>query len=318
MRAPYSTVDNREVRLRPATYEDLQAVFALLAARDVADLGQPDIVLQDLADRWNAGEFGLAENTLVTELSDGRIAAYAEANRQGGLIVVAPEHEDDEIASALLEWSERRQRELGHRQFGQLVAARNARGGQLVERAGYRPVRHVWRMVRGLERPDELPVPRLPPGIAMRAPDVDGDAAALHAIDAESFAPLADYRPISTSTFTEEHLRVHDVDLALSSVAEQAGHIVGFLLTRRWQDEGAGFVDLLAVHPDHQRRGIGSALLLTAFSRIAAAGLHAAQLTVASDNPRALALYESAGMTVRFQLDIWERPIPRESAPVSG
>jgi mycothiol synthase len=318
MRAPYSTADNREVRLRSPSFTDLHAVFELMAARDVADLGQPDIALADLSDRWNAGEFGLAENALVAELGDGRIAAYAEANRQGGLVVIAPEHEGDGIASALLEWSERRQLELGHRQFGQLVAARNARGGQLVERAGYRLMRHVWRMVRVLERADELPVSRLPPRVTIRAPDIEGDAAALHAIDADSFGPLADYRPITPSTFTEEHLRAHDVDLALSSVAEQTGHIVGFLLTRRWQDEGAGFVDLLAVHPDHQHRGIGRALLLTAFSRIAAAGLHEAQLTVASDNPRALALYESVGMTVRFQLDIWERPIPRESAPASG
>jgi hypothetical protein len=66
MRAPYSTVDNREVRLRPATHEDLPAGFALLAARDVADVGQPEIVLQDLADRWNAGDFTLPEHALAT------------------------------------------------------------------------------------------------------------------------------------------------------------------------------------------------------------------------------------------------------------
>jgi ribosomal protein S18 acetylase RimI-like enzyme len=307
MRAPYSTVDNREVRLRPPSLQDLRAVFELMAARDVADLGRQDIVLADLSERWNAGDFGLAENALVAELSDGRIAAYAEANRHGGLVVIAPEPEGDEIAGALLEWTERRERELGHPRLHQLVAARDARGRKLVERAGYRLVRHLWRMVRALEPPDELRVPRLPQRITIRAPEVDGDAAALHAIDTASFAPLADYQPISPAAFAEEHLRAHDVDLALSSVAEQMGELVGFLLARRWQDEGAGFVDLLAVHPDHQRRGIGSALLLTAFSRIAAAGLSEAQLTVASDNPRALTLYESVGMTIRFQHDIWER-----------
>jgi ribosomal protein S18 acetylase RimI-like enzyme len=314
MRAPYSTVDNHDVRLRPATHEDLQAVFVLMAARDVADLGQPDIVLQDLADRWAAGEFALAENAVVAELGDGRLAAYAEANRHGGLIAIAPEHEGDEIASALLEWTERRERGLGHQQLRQLFAARNAHGSDLARRAGYQLVRHVWRMVRVLAEPDGLSAPRLPPRITIRAPEADGDAAALHAIDTASFLPLADFEPISLSAFTEEHLRAHDVDLGLSSVAEQAGELVGFLLTRRWQDEGAGFIDLLAVHPDHQHRGIGGALLLTAFSRIAAAGLREAQLTVASDNPRALALYEKVGMTVRFQHDIWER----HAAPGGG
>jgi ribosomal protein S18 acetylase RimI-like enzyme len=311
MRGTYSTVDNRDVRLRPPTNGDLRAVFALMAARDAADLGRIDITLGDLADRWNAREFGLAENAIVAEPDDGGIAAYAEANRHGGLILIAAEHESDEIGTALLEWTERRELRLGHPQFRQMFAARDAHGSKLVKRAGYRLVRHVWRMVRVLGGPDGLSVPRLPPRITIRAPEVDSDAGALHAIDAASFRPLADYEPISPSAFTEEHLRPHDIDLALSSVAEQTGELVGFLLTRRWQDEGAGFIDLLAVHPDHQHRGIASALLLTAFSRIAAAGLREAQLTVASDNPRALALYEKVGMTVRFQHEIWERHAAR-------
>jgi ribosomal protein S18 acetylase RimI-like enzyme len=73
--------------------------------------------------------------------------------------------------------------------------------------------------------------------------------------------------------------------LGLSCVAEHRDSIVGFLLARRRQDEAVGYVDLLVVHPDQRGRGLGTALLRTAFVRFAGAGLREAQLGVASDKP---------------------------------
>jgi mycothiol synthase len=307
------------VLLRPATRADLQAVFAVMLARDLADLGRPDLTLDDLRDRWSAGEFGLADNTVVAELEDGSLAGYAEANRHGGLIVVAPDHDDEGgLGDALLAWCERRERELGHPAFHQFLAAGNARGRELVERRGYTLVRHLWRMVRALDGSGNLPVPPPPAGTTIRNPDPARDATALYTLDDVSFSDAADYVHISLSMFIDQHLRAHDLDLSLSAVAERDGEIVAFLLARRWEDEGAGFVDLLAVHPAHRRQGLGRALLQTAFARIAAAGLREAQLTVSSANPGGLALYERVGMTIRFEHDIWARPIPRESAPASG
>ena len=91
-------------------------------------------------------------------------------------------------------------------------------------------------------------------------------------------------------------------------VGHRDGEIAGFLLSQRWDDEQAGFISILAVHPDHQRRGLASALLRQAFAGFAAAGLREAQLSVASSNPRGLRLYERLGMTPRFRFDVYERP----------
>ena len=121
----------------------------------------------------------------------------------------------------------------------------------------------------------------------------------------------AGYRPESYAAFCDGHLQAHDLDPEPSCVLEQLDAPVGFLLARRWPDERVGFVDLLAVHPDHSDRGLGSAMPRTAFARFAAAGLREAQLGVASDNPRALRLYGRCGMTPRFRFDTFERSLAR-------
>jgi ribosomal protein S18 acetylase RimI-like enzyme len=156
--------------------------------------------------------------------------------------------------------------------------------------------------------------PVLPPGYTFRRPEPGCDAAALHALDAASFASVPDYRPHSFTAFSEEHLQGHDLDLTLSCVAEHDGKLVGFLLARRWQERSVAFIDLLGVHPDHQRLGLGSALLLAAFADADTAGLREVQLGVAADNSRALTLYERVGMTPRYEFTTYARRIALAAA----
>ncbi len=159
-------------------------------------------------------------------------------------------------------------------------------------------------------RLDQLAALRPVPGaVSIRPLDLDRDAVALHEVNEASFAANADYEPESLPEFCEEHLRAPDLDPELSGVAEHGDGLIGFLLVRRRSDNTVGFVDLLAVHPGRQRRGVGAALLQTAFARLAATGLRSAELGVASDNPRALRLYERVGMTTAFRVDTYERPI---------
>jgi ribosomal protein S18 acetylase RimI-like enzyme len=80
-------------------------------------------------------------------------------------------------------------------------------------------------------------------------------------------------------------------------VAETASsQPVGSLIGWRPPDHPHGYIAVLAVDPAHQRRGLGRAMLLTAFAAIHAAGLPTAELYVASHNPKALDLYTNVGM----------------------
>ena len=171
--------------------------------------------------------------------------------------------------------------------------------------AGYAVARSYWRMVRTL---DDFRAEAAPPaGVRLRPVDVARDAVSLHALDARSFAANPGSTPESPREFREEHLEAHAFDASLSRVAVHGEDIAGFLLAQRWEDEAVGFVDVLAVDPDYQGRGIGTALLSSALAAFASSGLRAAQLGVDSDNPRAVRIYERAGMTVLFQYDVYER-----------
>jgi mycothiol synthase len=296
------------MQLRAPDAADAPAVLAVLTARDRADIGEADYTLGDLRDEWWASEIDLAADTRVVEL-DGVIAAYGIVHPKGTRVAVTPEFEGRGIGAAMLRWVEAREREQASRPHRQWIAGANLGATELLSDAGYALVRSYWRMSIVL---DGAQAPSAPPELRVRSLDVDRDAVELHAVDALSFGPQADYQPMPLEVFRERHLMAHDFDPELSRVAERDARIVGFLLARRWSQDGTGFIDVLGVHPEHQRGGVGTAMLRSAFACFHHAGLGRAELGVASDNPNARKLYERLGMTARFRADTYERAL---SAP---
>jgi mycothiol synthase len=295
------------VRLRPPALADLEAIHEVIAARETADIGQVDITLANVADEWRMSEFDLMEDARVVTDERGRIIAYGLVRLHGALGMVHPEAEGGGAGSRLLGWLEDRERHLGRPQTRQYVASTNRSAERLLRARGYELARSSLRMLTPLT--GAAPPPPAPAGVEICAFDVDRDLEAAHRVDDRAFASDPSYEPESVVHFAEEHVYASDCAPELSLVATDQDRLVGFLLSRRLAREGAGYVDVLAVDPDHQRRGVGLALLLTAWAAYADAGLRTAQLNVSSANPRALRLYESAGMTPRFRHDIYERPV---------
>ena len=295
------------MRLRPAALGDAEAVHRLLAEREIAEFGNPDSSLEDLRDQWRGSEFDLRADTRVVEAADSRIVAYAVVGRPGTMVVVAPDNLGRGLGTALRLWAEQRDRERGRDTHHQWVAAGNERARALLLGAGYRVERSYLRLARRL---DELtPGGADPAGVSLRPVAVDADAEALHALNDASFSQNADFRPYSLETFREAHLQAHDFEPQLSCVAVIGDRLVGFLLAWWWREANLGFVDLLGTHPDHRGRGLGTAMMNRTFGRFAAAGIHEAQLGVASDNVAALRLYGRCGMIERFRTDTYERPV---------
>jgi GNAT superfamily N-acetyltransferase len=97
-------------------------------------------------------------------------------------------------------------------------------------------------------------------------------------------------------------------------VAEVAGAGAGFLAYTVQPEGRTGEVALLAVHPDHQNRGIGTALNRVALERMRAGGVALASVGTGGDPGHAPArrAYEKAGYTalptVRYYQQIQEPP----------
>jgi mycothiol synthase len=294
------------MRLRAPAREDAGAVFEVILARDLSDLGVADFTLEDLWEEWSRSNFDLAADAVICEDDAGAVLGYASVRRTHGLAVVAPGQEGRGIGALLLSWLQERERELGREQHRQAIASTDERGQRLLLDAGYVWERSYARMARTLK---DLPPSAPTPGTMLRKLDPERDARAVYDADADSFSENPDYEPMSFATFVEEHLEGHDFAPELSTVAESEGRLVGFLLARRWESEHVGFIAVLAVSPARQGGGVGTALMLDAFGRFAAAGLREAQLGVASSNPRALRLYERLAMKPRFRIDTYVRAV---------
>jgi ribosomal protein S18 acetylase RimI-like enzyme len=138
--------------------------------------------------------------------------------------------------------------------------------------------------------------------------DPASDVRALHAADSVAFADNADAFEESFENFEAEHLAVDSLDTTASAVARRGETIAGFTVCQRRPGD-IGYIDLLAVLPDERRHGLGAALLAHALGAFAQAGLRAARLETASDNPTAIRLYERAGMQRGPGADVWEKPL---------
>jgi mycothiol synthase len=286
------------MRLRPPAPADAEAVAALVIAVDVAEVGEADYTLEDLREEWAAPGFDLAEDAVVAETD--RLVGYAAF--RGSKVLMSALPEDVDVRAALLDWCEARATQRGHARHEQAVAAGDEAAAALLRARGYTLVRSYWRMERAVGDERE---PAPPPGVSLRALRA-GDR--LHALNEAAFSTTADYEPLDEAEFARRHMDSHDFAPELSRVAERDGEPVGFALVHRW-DNGVAYLAQLAVHPRAAGAGIGTALLHAVFAAAAAEGRSRVQLGVVSDNPRAVRLYERAGMTPRWRFDAYERPV---------
>ena len=93
-------------------------------------------------------------------------------------------------------------------------------------------------------------------------------------------------------------------------VAEVEGNVVGFIACKLNLDDKTGEVEMLAVHPDYQNRGIGTELNTFALDQMKARGMKIAILGTGGDPSHAPARrsYEKAGYIalplVRYYKDL--------------
>jgi ribosomal protein S18 acetylase RimI-like enzyme len=86
------------------------------------------------------------------------------------------------------------------------------------------------------------------------------------------------------------------------------GSPCGFIICSRISG-GAGMIPQIAVHPSHQGRSVGNALMHHAFEQLKALGFQSVSLTVTKKNRRAFDWYQRLGFKIRkeFGAYVWQR-----------
>ncbi|MFF3467519.1 mycothiol synthase [Streptomyces sp. NPDC001984] len=200
------------------------------------------------------------------------------------------------LGSALLAASGKRLRVWAH---GGHSAARHL--AQVLGLTLFRELRQMRRPLTGLE----LPEPKLPDGVRVRAFVPGQDDAAWLAVNAAAFAHHPEQGSLTQRDLDDRKAQPW-FDPAGFFLAEREGRLIGFHWTKVHAEEQLGEVYVLGVAPGAQGGGLGKALTTIGLRHLAAQGMPTAMLYVDADNTAAVTVYERLGFTT-YETDLMYR-----------
>jgi mycothiol synthase len=296
-----------ELRVRPASLEDAEAVRALIAAFEERHSGDVEMTADDLRDEWR--RLDLARDSWIWE-RDGSIAGYAallaREERVDADGYVHPDHTGRGVGSLIVEATEARARELGLGRLYNAVLASDRAATRLLESHGYRDVRHFYRMA--IELDAAPPEPEWPERLEPRPVEL-AQTRAFHAASEGAFEDEWDHQPQPFERFEEYRVRAPTFDPTLWTIVWDGDEIAGTLRADR-NRFGAGWIGSVGVRRSWRRRGLGLALLQRSFGQFWERGERRVQLGVDAQSPTgATRLYERAGMHVVWEAVVYEKAL---------
>ena len=276
-------------------------------AFDRAYVEEPDTLgADDITAWWSRIEPERDSRLYVA--ADGRLAGAATlSDRNPGTLdldaFVLPEHAGRGLGGAMVDWLEEEtaRRGLDRAQTAALTA--DAAAGRLLHGRGYEPVRRFYRMATDLDEPP--PAPEWPEGFEVST-FRPGDEAILHAVMEEAFAEHWGHEPRDLEYWREHTFGAAWWDPSLVYLVREGDEVVAAEVNAvRF---GSGWVGTIGTRKPWRGRGLGRALLLQAFGEFHRRGESRVSLAVDAGNETgATHLYESIGMRVVWQADVYEK-----------
>jgi mycothiol synthase len=300
------------MKLRPPTLDDVPAITRLFNRVTEELFGQTDESEEDVRLFLTSEELDPAEDVRLAE-RDGELVGYADVwphphPTHWVDVRVAPGTEA-QLARRLIGWSLERVRAKGGDHVIAGAWSDEERMGSALREAGFERTRGSYRM--RIEFDGELEEPRLLEGVRIRSMTPD-DASVAHAVHQETFQDMWGFFPTSFEDWQhwflgEEH------DWSLFFLAEADGEAAGVALCRRKPTEpDIGAIRIVGVRRTWRRQGVGRALMLHAFQEFRRRGMRGASLGVDAESlTGAQRLYQSVGMHVDRESDIFEKPLGR-------
>jgi mycothiol synthase len=311
--------------VRRVAPSDAEAVADVINDCMRAEFGLPWTTPEEVRTEWSGPGYDLPADALLVDES-GEAVGYlqlwcdiAPYDELLSLVFVRPRYWSHGLSRFLLRLGEERAHERIPRAPADLRVmhqvtrfAHNEAAGALFGSLDYVYLQTYWMM--RIELDDPPPGPPQTESITIRTFDSSRDAPGTHAALAEAFL---DHRGHAFPTY--EQWRHHHIDgegaqfdPQLWFVAADGDAIVGAAVCRpsTARDRGCAEVEILGVRRAWRRRGLGLALLRTAFAEFHRRGILRAELGVDSQNPTgATRLYERAGMHVAHSWEVWEKEL---------
>ncbi len=315
-------------RVRPCTLADVEAVVALMNACAIKTTGEPDETVEEIRSDWQRPDFDQAAGQRVVLSPDNQIVGWAEVHDAERVIIYTdiythPDYENEGVGEYLMAWVDARARQAIDKapDSARVVLRGYAFSpdkdvwySALLRASGMKLIRHFWHMDMNLDAAH--PSPQWADGITLKVYDGVSDKRPIFAVRRTAFQDQFGHveRP-----FEEEYAEwLHrwegegDFEPALWFVAMDGEKIAGVCLCKSSHngEEDRGWVSTLGVLREYRRRGIGEALLYTAFDAFYKMGKKRVGLGVdASSLTGAATLYKRVGMRVDKQFDLYEKEL---------
>jgi mycothiol synthase len=298
---------------------DLKNYLRLHTETEQLDRTGRCISTRRLAEELEQPNFAAQENVFVAE-SDGSLVGYAtltlEPDTGRALLSgqVHPRHRRKGAASQLFARARQRAAEAGSTALQISVAHTNLAAKKTLERLGLRYIREFFELQLD---PDNFKIIPADPGQYISRSLVHGEADRLATLQNRCFAGSWGFNP-NTAAEIVYWLNMSGCapgDVIMVFFQDTA---VGYCWTRldpAKDKAGAnhkGLIHMLGVDPDFRKKGIGGSALAAGIAYLKGQGVKTVMLTVDSQNPAALALYESAGFAMYSKTEWYELKLAGE------
>jgi mycothiol synthase len=298
---------------RPATWDDVDAVTAVVAACERFHDGVVGVDREDVVADWQRASFDLATESAVV-LDGDRIVAQVDVFQGRADANVHPDHHGRGIGTWLLGQGERIAGAQDVPRARQTISDHATDAAALLQRHGYGYLYTSW--ILRIEHTERPPEPELPAGVAFRAFVPGADDHEVYRVIEDAFGEWPDRPPTSFDDWYPMILGRESFEpwTVLLAADTSTGEIVG-VANLLDQDPEAGWVQQLATKASHRHRGIARALMRRAMTESWDQGKPALEVSTDS-RTGALGLYERVGMSVTFSYTTYAKDLPTH--PVRG
>lgn len=298
--------------VRPPNLDDIQTVYGLILACDIAVYGEPDSAVGDLKDEWSS--IHLERDAWLVYDADkliGYAAVFAEGHHFVFDFFTDPDYAVDELATYLLDLCEAHVREMlsvekiktpGKARV--IVPSVSDMKVQIVQGAGYKIHKYYFRMQIELVKPPVIP--SWPKNFFIRPMLAGEDDQLVYDFVRTAFQHPGRIFP-SFDRWQGYMMRADHFNPDIWFLLFKGDELIGVALCYDYPEYG--WVRQLGVVQSLRRKGIGSAMLRHVFGIFYNRGHKKVALGVDSERPDACRLYENMGMQRVRQYDEYEKLI---------